>query len=145
MGHTRNIGEDLGEYIGEALDSPPARSSDAQMRTSQDAATRKCQSFGHESVGPLCQRCGNDMDRPIPDPKVLDEYAFLIFLLQKAKSLPPPTERERQAQALSFAHGNLSFSSNHQPTRESFRQLARDRYGWSDDEFAIFAATRKWK
>lgn len=81
----------------------------------------------------------------LTDPIVEDESAALTFLLEQAKNIPPPTERHRQAQALSFAYGNLALSTNHQPSYEAFEKLAADRYGWTKDEFAIFAATRKWK
>ena len=45
------------------------------------------------------------------------------------------TERERQEQSLSFAWGNLAASSNHRPSKDVFRKLASDRYGWSDADF----------
>lgn len=70
--------------------------------------------------------------------------AEVAVLLQKARELPPPTERHRQEQALSFTYGNLALSSNHKPSYQAFLRLAIDRYGWTPGEFQIFAASREW-
>lgn len=66
-------------------------------------------------------------------------------LLKRLKELPPPTERERQEQTLSFAWGNLACSTNHKPSRSAFKNLARERYGWTDEEFDAWADRMRWE
>lgn len=71
----------------------------------------------------------------ISDPEILALLA----------SLPPPTELERQKQALDFAYGNLAASEHHTPSRAAFAGLARERYGWSDAIFTAWAVGRTWR
>lgn len=67
-------------------------------------------------------------------------------LKAKLASLPPPSEFDRQKQALDFAYGNLAASTNHRPSREAFKKLAKERYGWTDEQFDEFAAGRSgWR
>jgi hypothetical protein len=72
----------------------------------------------------------------------MSDVERLAVLLELVRKLPPPTEFERQEQALAFAYGNLAASTNHKPTREGFRKLARERYGWTDEQFDAFANAR---
>jgi hypothetical protein len=58
--------------------------------------------------------------------------------------LPPPSERERQEQALCFAYGQLACTEDHRPHRSAFAKLARDRYGWTAEEFSSWAEGRTW-
>lgn len=71
--------------------------------------------------------------------------AWFDALIERVRALPEPTERERETQTLSFAHGNLALSTNHKPSRRAFAQLAADRYGWSLEEFNTWADTVKWE
>jgi hypothetical protein len=45
---------------------------------------------------------------------------------------------------LDFAYGNLAASTNHKPSRESFRKLALEK-GFSEDWFESWAAGKEWK
>lgn len=54
------------------------------------------------------------------------------------------TRDQEEAQALDFAYGNLACSTNHRPMRAAFADVARDRYGWTDQRFAAWAAGKKW-
>lgn len=71
--------------------------------------------------------------------------AELADLIRRARALPPPTGRERQEQALSFAYGNLALSTNHKPSRKTFVALAISHYGWTIDEAEAWAAKHAWE
>ncbi len=70
------------------------------------------------------------------------DQGILDDLIERVRLLPPPTKREREAQALSFAYGNLAASTRHLPCRRSFAQLAADRYGWTSEDFETWADKR---
>jgi len=72
-------------------------------------------------------------------------YERLNELLELVRSLPEPTERERQAQTLCFVYGNLACSTNHKPSRGAFERLAAERYGWTKEEFDVWADQRRWE
>ena len=67
--------------------------------------------------------------------------AALDALLERCRTIEV-SQAEREDQALDFAYGNLSISTNHKPDRETFRKLARERYGWDDARFDAWAAAR---
>ena len=65
-------------------------------------------------------------------------------LLEQAKSATPPTESQKQEQALSFAYANLALTDNHKPAMEGFWIVASERYGWTRERFEDWAAGRQW-
>lgn len=72
---------------------------------------------------------------------VAKRYADLV---EEARKLPPPTQEERQEQALSFAYGNLAMSTNHRPLRNAFLTLAQSEFGWSEEQFDRWSEGREW-
>jgi len=58
--------------------------------------------------------------------------------------LPDMTEDERDEHALDFAYGNLACSTNHKPARDAFAQLAREKFGWTQERFDAWASEREW-
>lgn len=67
----------------------------------------------------------------------------LHALMERVRRLPPPTPDQQFEQALSFTYGNLALTTHHQPVREIFWELARDRGGWSRERFDKWANDRK--
>lgn len=67
------------------------------------------------------------------------EYDRLVEL---ARQMPEPSQRERDEQRLSFA---LACSTNHKPSRAAFVALAQSHIGWSADEAEAWAATKTWE
>ena len=68
----------------------------------------------------------------------------LSRLIAEARALPPPSEDERQASALCFAYGTLACSTNHKPSLAAFWAIASEKYGWTKERFARWAAGRQW-
>lgn len=69
--------------------------------------------------------------------------AEVAILLNAVRKPPPPSERSAQREALSFAHARLSETA-HPPSLSTFLALARERYGWGDEEFGEWALQRRW-
>lgn len=56
----------------------------------------------------------------------------------------PVSDRTRQMQRLSFAHGNLACSTNHKPSRKAFRAAALST-GTPEDVYDEWEATVTWE
>jgi hypothetical protein len=84
------------------------------------------------------------MDGHAPD------VATFARLLERVRALPPMTQREREAQALSFSYGNFkldeveSTGRTREAPRDVFEKLAMSHYGWTVEEFDAWASSRTW-
>jgi hypothetical protein len=76
---------------------------------------------------------------------VTAQYEDFDELVTRVRELPEPAKKQREAQTLCFAYGNLACSTNHKPSRAAFKQLALERYGWTKEEFDVWADQRRWE
>jgi hypothetical protein len=109
------------------------------------AAASKCRQFESETMSPQAARAYDNVasaiERMLLDQR-LGEFSAeqLATIFEMANK--PQTERQRQESTMSFAWGNLAVTSNHPPSKDVFRKIARERYGWTDEDFDAWWAKR---
>ena len=116
----------------------PPTSTSAEYKAGLRDAAKKCRQFAAETMSPEALRAYENAASAI-EAMLLDEIAAGLTAEQLAAiheiATKPQSDRQRQEQALSFAWGNLGSSTNHQPSKDVFRKVAFDRYGWNDGDF----------
>jgi len=125
-----------------ACDKTAVKSDSPEYRAGLRDAAKVCRQLGVETSDRAYETAATAIETLLLDETVGRLSAGQLAAIYEVTRPRPHTDRAWQEQALSFVWGNLAISSDHKPSKDVFRKIAAERYGWTDADFDAWWAKR---